>query len=179
LITRADLQTLLIPSATPTPYAIGATGAAVRPYSPFNPPPAPGTFYSDWSALAASIPAGTGKACAISALCGAGAWDDTLLTPPFDQMVTLTAYLELGDASSNVVATVEVATYHYEQALQGYDGDGYAIYDEQQTVVAAFVAGQDVTLSAIATKKRAKLVISADRWCEASCQILTGGYVEM
>lgn len=179
LITRADLQTLTIPSATPTPYAIGSTGNAAPPYSPFGWTPTTGTFYGDWSALAVAIPAGTGKIFGVSSYCNAGPWWNGLLTPPYDQMVTYTAHLELGDASSNVVGSAEVATHHYEHNLTGYDGGGVPIYEHVQTVAAAFVAGQAITLTGIATKKRCKMVISAIRYAEPYCRIETGGYVEM
>jgi len=116
-----------------------------------------GTFYSSWSALALPIPVMTGKVYGLSAyLFGifyGGAYNN-------DRRWVATGHLEFGDVDSNVVGSVDVATFNSAELYKGLDGGGFPITEVNQSQVCNVSAGDNITISGIATKIRCKAVVT-------------------
>jgi hypothetical protein len=168
VISEASLQTLAT-AGSPAAYAIGSTGNA-------SSSAATGTFYSSWSAITSPIPAGTSKLFGLSAYMNWSPYRDDTISPPYNQLAVFTLHVQFGDSAENVLGSVEIATYSGEQKYLGLDPDYYYIYEYQISVAAAFSAGQEITLSAIAAKKRAKMVVSSVRYSNPYCRLESGGY---
>ena len=153
-----------------TPYSLGgATGNTTQPNGWTH---ETGTFYGDWSMVYPVIPAGRGKIFGVSAYMAGGAFDPQFIYPPYTQHITYTSYLELGDIDENVLATIEVATHHWEYNTSD-------LFNFTQDVAAVFESGQSISVTADIVKKRCKMVVTANHYCQPYCRILTGAYVEM
>lgn len=165
LVSSADVRALA--TGETVAYAVAGTSSTSAPDGWTH---QTGTFTSTWTALTHPIPAGTGKAFGLVAIMVAGGFDPVTTYPPYINHVSMTCYLELGDADGNVVASIEMADYQWAYTTP---------FDSSQTIDGTFESGQSVTLSGTATQTRCKMIVHTNHYCSPYCRIETGGTLEI